>query len=155
MYSTKFKPLCLSKRDNISRFIYIHQDRFIYIKFHISVLRLIYIHQDVNLSKTRFKYTYQHLHTRIKIRIREHHMKVIFIKFRLRTSRFARTRSHTRTSRFSHIYIKIHIYIRRAYLTCFTLLSSCRLFFWDTGERSVYLFSIYYSLSFSIMHLSM
>ena len=147
MYSTKFKPLCLSKRDNISRFIYIHQDRFIYIKFHTSVLRLIYIHQDVNLSKTRFKYTYQHLHTRIKIRIRVHHMKVIFIKFRLRTARFARTRSHTRTSRFSHIYIKIHIYISVFNLFHpFIYLSV----FLDTGKRSVHLFSIYYSLSFSI-----
>ena len=64
------------------------------------MVRLIYIHQDVNLSKTRFKYTYQHLHTRIKIRMRVHHMKVIFIKFRLRISRFACIRSHTGTRLF-------------------------------------------------------
>ena len=127
MYSTKFKPLCLSKRDNISRFIYIHQDRFIYIKFHISVLRLIYIHQDVNLSKTRFKYTYQHLHTRIKIRIRVHHMKVIFIKFAY-VQQDLLVQDHAHAHRDSHTFTSRSTYTS-AYLTCFTLLSSCRFFF--------------------------
>ena len=141
MYSTKFKPLCLSKRDNISRFIYIHQDRFIYIKFHTSVLRLIYIHQDVNLSKTRFKYTYQHLHTRIKIRISNiYQVPLTYSKIWSYKITHAHRDSHTFTSRSTYT---------SAYLTSFTLLSICRVFL-DTGKRSLHLFSIYYSLSFSI-----
>ena len=90
-------PVCLPKRDNISRFIYLHQDIFICIKFHISVLRFVYIYQEVNLSETRFRYTYQDLHTRIKIR-----------KYLLN---YAYVHQDLHTSRFLHIYIKIHIYI--------------------------------------------
>ena len=89
--------LCLPKRDNISRFIYLHQDIFICIKFHISVLRFVYIYQEVNLSETRFRYTYQDLHTHIKIR-----------KYLLS---YAYVHQDLHTSRFLHIYIKIHIYI--------------------------------------------
>ena len=61
------------------------------------MLRFVYIYQEVNLSETRFRYAYQGLHTRIKIR-----------KYLLS---YAYEHQDLHTSRFLHIYIKIHIYI--------------------------------------------
>ena len=57
--------VCLSKRDNLSRCIYLHQVLYIYVKIRLYISRFAY-------TKTRFQYTYQDLHTRIKIRLRVH-----------------------------------------------------------------------------------
>ena len=64
-FRPSFYRLCLSKEDNTSRFIYINQDLFIYIKIYLYKSRFIYIHQDlftyikIHSPISRFIYIYQ------------------------------------------------------------------------------------------------
>ena len=50
-----------------SRFVYIHQDSYIYIKIRIYTARFVYIHQDSYIY-IRFVYIHQDLYIYIKIR---------------------------------------------------------------------------------------
>ena len=46
-FRPSFYRLCLSKEDNTSRFIYINQDLFIYIKIYSFISRFIHLYQDL------------------------------------------------------------------------------------------------------------
>lgn len=67
-FRPSFYRLCLSKEDNTSRFIYINQDLFIYIKIYLYKSRFIYIHQDLfvyikfHISVLRLIYVKIHIH---------------------------------------------------------------------------------------------
>ena len=82
-----------------SRFVYIHQDSYIYIKIRIYTSRFVYIHQysyiyiKIRIYTSRLVYIHQDSH--------------IYIKIRIHTSRFVCIQQD------SCIYIKIRIYTLR------------------------------------------
>ena len=51
--------LCLSKRDNVSRCIYLHQILYIYVKIRLHISRFAYTKNKISIYESKFTYTYQ------------------------------------------------------------------------------------------------
>ena len=82
-----------------SRFVYIHQDSYIYIKIRIYTTRFVYIHQDSNISIKICIYTARFVYI--------HQDSYIYSKIRIYTSRFVYIQQD------SYIYIKVLKYTLR------------------------------------------
>ena len=53
------RPRCLSKKNNITRCIYLHQVLFCYIKTRLHVSRFAYTYNKISIYESRFTHTYQ------------------------------------------------------------------------------------------------
>ena len=96
-----------------SRFVYVHQDSYIYIKIRIYTSRFVYIQQDlyiyikIRTYTSRFVYIHQdsYIYSKIRIYTARFVDSYIYIKIRIYTSRFVHIHqdSYIYTARFVYI----------------------------------------------------